>query len=272
MTAADAAAEPCSVSVVISTHNRANECRRAVRSALDQAPSPLEVIVCDDGSTDETPAMIEAMRSREPRLHYIRLAAHGTPAPARNAGIARATGEWLAFLDDDDRWHPGKLAAQLGVLEGGGFDVVAGNAIRSDGSSYFDASGPTHPDRAQIERANPVILSSSAVRAAALADAGGFDEDPRLRGVEDYALWLRLAERGARFLVLSEPLVDYADHGGGRLSTARLATQRRLLLLRAQRWRSHPADSLTVLSLAREAYLTLRLALEVLLTRRDRER
>jgi glycosyltransferase involved in cell wall biosynthesis len=265
-----------SVSVVIATHNRCNECKQAVASALDQVPSPLEVIVCDDGSVDDTPAELEAMCLGEPRLSYIRLApARGTPGPARNAGIARASGSWIAFLDDDDRWLPGKLAAQLPLLEGGGLDAVGSDAVRSNGRRYFGSGGslergggPRVTERAEIERANPLILSSAIARRSCLIRAGGFDEDPRLRGVEDYGLWLKLAECGARLAVLDEPLVEYSDAGSERLSAARLRTQRRLLLLRARRWRRSPADRLLWRSLAREALFTVRIALETLLARR----
>ncbi len=116
-----------SVSAVISTFERPDECERAVRSALAQEPAPVEVIVCDDGSKDGTAERFRAWERRDPRVRYLRVEPNrGTPAPARNAGIEEARGEWVAFLDDDDEWLPGKLGAQLAHAEGA--DVIGTNA------------------------------------------------------------------------------------------------------------------------------------------------
>jgi glycosyltransferase involved in cell wall biosynthesis len=257
------------VSVVISTYDRCEDCKRAVASALGQDPPPLEVLVCDDGSTDGTQAQLESWQATEPRLRYLRMERNrGTPAPARNLGIAEAAGEWVAFLDDDDRWLPGKLAVQAPLLQQSGYDVVASDAIRSNGRRYFGLdAGPWRPRRGEIERANPIILSSCIARRRLLLDVHGFDEDPRVASVADYELWLRLADRGTKFVVLDSPGVDYKDQGGGRLSSALLQTQQGLLLVRLRRWRSAPVDRLVAVSALRESYFTLRIVAEGLATR-----
>lgn len=100
------------VSVVIPTFDRAALLPVAVASALAQRPAPLEVIVVDDGSTDDTP---EVCRRFPPPVRTIRQANTG-PAAARNRGIRKARGDYVAFLDSDDVWLPGKLAAQLAAL------------------------------------------------------------------------------------------------------------------------------------------------------------
>jgi hypothetical protein len=103
---------PGLVSVVIPTYNRAHLIGAAIESALDQTYEPIEIVVADDGSTDGTADAVAAYGSR---VHYHRQANAGVSA-ARNLGLRHARGEFIAFLDSDDRWHPWKIAAQVAVL------------------------------------------------------------------------------------------------------------------------------------------------------------
>ena len=99
------------ISVVIPTHNRSALLSRTLASALAQRGVEMRVIVVDDGSRDETAAMLA--RVGDPRLTILRHEQARGVSAARNAGIAAATGEWVAFLDDDDLWSPTKLAEQV---------------------------------------------------------------------------------------------------------------------------------------------------------------
>lgn len=232
------------VSAIVSTFQRPDACERAVRSALEQDPSPLEVLVCDDGSADDTQRRFRDWEARDPRVRYIRVEPNrGTPSPARNAGARAARGDWLGFLDDDDEWLPGKLAAQLAHVDEA--DVIATNAQNTTGGVYFpDAPAIRRLSRSEILAANPVIQSSALVRRDALLDAGGFPEQPWLRALEDYAAWLAMADRGARFLVLGAPLVRYTTHGDARFSGgAPLRVEVALARLAWQRALSHPRDA-----------------------------
>jgi teichuronic acid biosynthesis glycosyltransferase TuaG len=234
---------PDDVSVVIATHQRRDACRRAVDSALGQTRPPLEVIVVDDGSSDGTHEMLTSWAAREPRLRVLdRAPRTGRPAPPRNRGIAVARGEWVAFLDDDDAWVADKLAVQAAFLDGA--DLVAGNAVLDGGRSYFAAAPASRPvTRAELLRTNPIILSSSVVRRELLLRAGGMPEEPWLRGIEDYALWLALGDLGARMVVLGRPLVRYAQQGDARLSGAAVVNQLAIARLFWRRWRAAPGDS-----------------------------
>jgi glycosyltransferase involved in cell wall biosynthesis len=212
------------ISVVLSTYQRPAACERALRSALGQSQPPLEVLVCDDGSTDETQARMRAWEERDERVRYLRAAVNsGTPAVTRNLGIEHARGELIAFLDDDDEWLPEKLAVQMSA----GVAVVnATNAVRSSGGLYFpSAPARWSPAALDVLRANPIITSSALVRRSWLLLEGGFPAHPRWRGLEDYAMWLALAGRDASFLVIGDPLVRYDDSASQRLSRERARIQ-----------------------------------------------
>ena len=244
------------VSVVMVTYNRLERCRRAIASALGQEPSPIEVVVCDDGSTDGTLQMLTEWSKAEPRLRVLAGEHCGVPAPHRNRGIQEATGEWVAFLDDDDEWLPGKLATQARYLEDG-FDVVAGNALRATTSDRYFPHAPAlaTPSRGALLRSNLVVTSTAVVRREQLLAVGGFDESPWLAGAEDYALWLTLVDHRARFAVLGAPLVRYDDFGADRLSTGTLRVQLSVARLFWRRWRAAPDDrALRRAALAKASY------------------
>jgi glycosyltransferase involved in cell wall biosynthesis len=99
------------VSVIIPTYNRAHLLQKAVASVLAQDYPALEIVVVDDGSTDDTITLLEQMN--DPRIQVIKHSHCGMPALLRNTGVEQCGGEWIAFLDSDDEWLPGKITSQL---------------------------------------------------------------------------------------------------------------------------------------------------------------
>lgn len=184
-----------SVSVIIPTYNRADELVRAIRSALAQSHPVLEVLVCDDGSTDDSEARVRAIQND--RVKWIPGEHAGRPAVPRNRGIALAGGEWLAFLDSDDHWRADKIAKQLQRLGGTSMLMSCTNAQRvvpgegSKGPYFKDQQGPF--TLADILPVNRVICSSVIIQRDVLMRTGLFPEGPELKALEDYALWLRAA-------------------------------------------------------------------------------
>jgi glycosyltransferase involved in cell wall biosynthesis len=236
------------ISVVIPTYQRREECKRAVASALEQQPPPLEVLVCDDGSTDRTEEEVRAWVRQESRLRYLRLPSNqGNPAPARDLGVENARGDWIALLDSDDVWLRGKLAAQAEHLASGRYDVVASDAKRrSNGAAYFGLSHPSEPGPVEFLRHNPIITSTAIARRSRLLSAGGFARSAlglRITGVDDYALWLAIAYGGGRFLVIPEQSVVYTDPRPDSVSSAVFQQQAQVAAARWGLWLHRPRDA-----------------------------
>jgi glycosyltransferase involved in cell wall biosynthesis len=204
------------ISVVIPAYNRVHTIQEAVRSALDQEDVDIEVIVVDDGSTDGTGAAAEALG--DPRVRVITQQNGGVSA-ARNAGIAGAGGEWVAFLDSDDLWLPRKLISQLDAMS-----LVSG-CMASQTSAYLVDDDLNRVALRRCESsADPLLTflrfqnmpaagSSWMVKRQLLAEIGGFDQD--LGRIEDWDFSLRLA-RFAKPVCVTEPLTLYRYHAGNR--------------------------------------------------------
>ena len=201
------------VSIVIPTRNYADYVGQAIRSGVGQGYQPIEIIVVDDGSTDDTPAVL---REFEGAVQVVRLGGLGVSA-ARNAGLARARGEYVVFLDADDLLVPGGLAAQVAQLdrrpdvdavlgEWYTYDVQAGTISRNHSSLKDD-------DVLSHLLTQNIVVSPSAMmlRRAAVSTLGGFDTS--FSFTADWEMWLRLAQRGYRFARVDTPVATYRIHG-----------------------------------------------------------
>src|SRR5438552_105599 len=114
------------VSVIIPTWNRAATIGQAIRSALDQTHPPFEILVCDDGSTDNTEEIVRLFGN--PKLVWLPNKRAGRPAIPRNAGLRNYRGEWVAFLDSDDEWAENKLEVQLAIARKRNVKALCTNA------------------------------------------------------------------------------------------------------------------------------------------------
>src|SRR5438105_11769132 len=189
------------VAAIIPTRDRPVLVVRAIRSALAQSAGSLEVVVVDDGSVE--PLELPSDLAGDPRVRVVRRPSPGGSGGARNTGIAQTRAEFLAFLDDDDEWLPGKLERELEVLQAAGDDVAgieSGWELWRSGRLAF-LHVPRHDRDLPLELlAGPCMVPSSVVlRRSAFEAVGGFDST--LRRVEDWDLWIRLADE-FRFLVL----------------------------------------------------------------------
>ena len=203
------------ISVVIPAYNAAAYIGDAVRSVFAQTRRPEEIIVVDDGSTDQTTQVLESLQKTTPSgtvFQIIRQQNAGVMA-ARNRGIAGARGDWIAFLDADDVWFPEKLQRQTNLLE-----TLDTPALLCCDSATFWTDLPTPPisctDKAptqlsikQLLQRNHIGTSTVLLPKAALTAIGGFSD--RYNHAEDWAVWLRIAATGLAIWVMPEQLIAY---------------------------------------------------------------
>ena len=200
------------VSVVVPTYNLAVYTADALESARQQTFTDFEVVIVDDGSTDDTIGVIEPFLA-DPRFTLIRQENQGT-AGARNTAISRSRGEWIAFLDCDDMWEPNKLEAQARLIE----EYPRAALIFSNGTEFTEDGdfGPFYrkrevfPDGAGLRRiveCNCFWTCSVMVRRQDVLDAGMLRKD--LPGVDDFDLWLKILERGGEARGVWEPVARY---------------------------------------------------------------
>jgi glycosyltransferase involved in cell wall biosynthesis len=195
------------VSVIIPTYNRVPYLGDAIRSVLAQSAEGVEIIVVDDGSTDGTEELVRAFHAG---VIFLRVPHRGQPAATRNRGLEAARGDFIALLDSDDLFLPGKLTAQCAALAAHpdvAFVYSNGYFFRDDPdapiSRVLDGlPTPSGDGFADLLRGNFLVPAVTLVRRSCLDAVGAFDEALTLRGVEDYDLWLRLA---ARFPILYVP-------------------------------------------------------------------
>lgn len=204
------------ISVVIPVYNRSWELRRALESLARQTERNFEIVVCDDGSTEDIRAVLEPFESQI-EVRYQRIENSGGPARPRNVAINLARGEWIAFLDSDDWWDDDRMevvGAELGddvdilyhslrVVSAAGLTrtlerrPVIGEPLQGDALRHLALFG------------NPVPNSAAVVRRSLLMKIGGICEDRAIVAVEDFDTWLRLVEARAQMRFLDQVLGSY---------------------------------------------------------------
>lgn len=212
------------VSVIIPAYNAAAYLGGALASVQQQALTDLEILVVDDGSLDETRSVASAFAEEDPRIRVIAAERNGGPAAARNLGLARAKGEWIALLDADDAFEPDRLARLIGLARDCGADLLADNLI-------------LEPEEGRPERMLPLSEAASCapVTAAeflrgnlpdperprksygflkpivsrAFLQEHGLRYDESLRFAEDFAFYLACFAAGGRFFLCQQALYRY---------------------------------------------------------------
>jgi glycosyltransferase involved in cell wall biosynthesis/SAM-dependent methyltransferase len=205
---------PSTVSIVITTYNHARYLAEAIESALAQTIRPHEVIVVDDGSTDDPGSVV----GRYPQVQLIRQPNRG-PSAARNTGWRAASGRYVVFLDADDRLLPEALASNLERFdERPECAFVYGSFVYVDANGKQQSSPPTtligEDAYETFLKGNCVTMNAAVMyRRDCLEDVGGFDE--RLRCSEDYDLYLRLARRYSVYAGVNR-IAEYRRHDSNK--------------------------------------------------------
>lgn len=225
MSTEPAPASPATVSVVIPTYNVAASIERAIRSAQAQTAPPLEILVIDDASTDNTREIVREMMAADPHIRLLESAVNAGPSRARNRGIEAATGDYIAILDGDDAWRPERLARMTAAMRENGVQFVADNLVlydiwadREGRLAYLTSQSLTHVD-APVYFANCVrekfqfsLLKPLISRQFLLDHQIRYRDDVRYG--EDFFLYADIFLAGARGLVLAEGWYVYTTQVG----------------------------------------------------------
>lgn len=189
------------ISVVIPTYNREATIGNSIQSILNQTWRNFEIIIVDDGSTDDTYQVVEAFA--DDRIRYVYMDQNGGASRARNAGIRLAKSEFIAFLDSDDEWLPTKLEKQMQVMlqapETVGLVYCRMRGTRKDGTTLICPEPWKPAEELQgnifftLLEENMIGTPTMLVRKQCLEQTGGFDEG--LKCLEDWELILRIAEK-----------------------------------------------------------------------------
>jgi GT2 family glycosyltransferase len=261
---------PGLVSTIVPVHNRPRQLREAVESALAQDYRPIEILIVDDGSTDDTPVVAQALADAHPDIVCLVRQANGGPGAARETGRTLARGEFIQYLDSDDLLLPGKFSAQVTALRADPqADVAYGITYLRDAAGRrgemphkrtgecIGAMFPAFVMSRWWETATPLYRRTA-------TDAAGPWTTLRLE--EDWEYDCRVASVGGRLAWVSAPVSEHRDHSGDRLSRGEALEPARIgqraashLLILAHALRADvPLQSPEMRHFARELFLLAR--------------
>lgn len=239
-------------SIVCPVFNSKGWVQKTLDTVLDQTFRPFELIVVDDGSSDDTPALIaQYLQLQNPIFPWTILRGeHRGPGAARNSGIRAAQGDWIAFLDSDDLWAPNKLervAQAIAMTPDANFFChheelakLDGQRVALDYASYYNSNRPLP---VQLYQRNLFSTSAIACRRIILLEYGLFDES--LMSAQDYELWLRLSSR-LRVVFVQERLGLYIERQGNITNGSWLRRMRNELRIAWRHRKLVPATALAI--------------------------
>lgn len=210
------------ISVVIPTHNRADLLPRAIKSVQAQTWTDLEIVVVSDGSEDDTKAVVEALAKDDDRIKFIEYFPARGGNIARNTGIENASGEYVAFLDDDDEFMPEKLEKQMAVMQSDpqiGLVYTGVHIIYVNEDIAYSSIPKASGDLSKEILLDNIIGTTSTVMARkdVLLKAGMFDV--KLRALQDFDLWIRVCQL-CKIGHVPEEMINYYNYTGTKQVSA----------------------------------------------------
>jgi glycosyltransferase involved in cell wall biosynthesis len=199
------------VSVIIPTYNHEEFIVETINSVLNQSFQDFELIVVNDGSPDQTENILKSFIDNG-LIKYVRQENQGV-AIARNNGLHLSVGEYIAFLDDDDAWHPNKLEWQAEFIDSSDAVLIGGDCYYKKKDTFNkirDDEQPRQLKDRDLFRRNPFVSpGQTLIRRSAIEQLGGFD--PTIWGADDLDLWIRLSRVGTLF-ISTKPALFYRLH------------------------------------------------------------
>lgn len=210
------------VTVIIPTYNHAQFLKKALTSVLAQTFTDWEAIVVNNFSSDNTIEVVESFRDE--RIKLLNFNNNGSIGAARNQGINKARGKYIAFLDSDDYWFPDKLERCIKILQEEKFDLVCNSEslIENDKVIATWNHGPGYKSSfiQLLMLGNCLSTSAVTVKKECLDNVGGFREDKIFNTSEDYDLWIRLIRNGHKCKFLWTVLGGHLKHAANNSSAA----------------------------------------------------
>ncbi len=201
------------VSIIIPTFNRELYLRHAVQSVLDQTFTDWELIIVDNNSTDGTDKFLETLE--DTRIKVLKIKNYGIISVSKNLGIYQSKGDWVAFLDSDDWWHPSKLSECKKYMVDS-IDLIYHDCkVESSNTKQKDIKSRQLKSPVLFDlllNGNPIVVSSVVVKKSLLADVDYMNEDADLNAAADYNTWLKIANITDCFLRIPQELGYYRFH------------------------------------------------------------
>lgn len=206
------------VSIITPTYNSSKFISNTVKSVLNQTFTDWEYLIIDDGSTDNTVALVNEFIKKDPRIKLLKTPKNsGGPATPKNIGVENSKGEYVAFLDHDDEWLPQKLEKQVKVFEESkdeklGLVSSFLNIRNKNGNLEYRHKKNYKGDVIkQLANGNFIVTSSCIMtKLSILKEVGLFDQ--RFKTSDDWDMWLRISKLGYNFDFIHEYLVNYITH------------------------------------------------------------
>jgi len=197
-------------SIIIPTYNRRERLKLCLESLVNQSYKNFEVIVCDDGSTDNTRELIYLYKEKLD-IKYLWEENWGGPAKPRNNGIKLAQSKWICFLDSDDWWYPNKLEACLSYLDKNDIIYHYLDIYNSKGKGKLLKGRKLKEEifKDLLVNGNALYTSSVIVKKAILETIGGFSESIKLVSLEDFDCWLQISKITNKFFLIEKALGAY---------------------------------------------------------------
>ena len=216
----------CKISVIMPAYNAAFFIDDAIQSVINQTFIDWELLIINDGSTDNTAEKILPWLSRDSRVHYF-YQENGKQGKARNLGILKSKGEYLAFLDADDLWLPEKLSVQIVEIQKHNVDLVFSDSYifnNSDVDNFsqrMNVPAKTFYDKSSVPfflESNRIPILTVLVKKSKVIAVGGFSESVEIQNAEDYHLWLKLLLENNIFYSSDLILAKYRLHNNSATS------------------------------------------------------
>ena len=216
--------DPQLISVIMPCHNASSYVEEAITSVLGQSYPHTEIIVVDDGSSDDSPAIVKKLASQQPGRIRSFLQHQLGPYPARNRGLQEARGAFIAFLDADDWWRKDCLEKLIIALQGKDIDIAycgwqnVGEQANNQ-EPFVPPAYEEHDPVSAFLKGCPWPIHAALVRRAVVDAVQGFSE--RCYSSMDYDIWLRMLAHTRKMVLVPEVLAYYRWHGSGQISATK---------------------------------------------------